>query len=269
MRRCFSGFTPTGRDIFVATHMKSGTNWMMQMAAQIAHRGAADFEHIHDLVPWPDTPDSSCVGLDDPRSWEGAPTGLRVIKTHANVGEVPRSEAARYIVVLRDPKEVLVSSYFFAPPILGVAEDITPQEWLRLVQSSRDSSWLAHTLGWWALRDEPNVLVLHFAEMKADLPGTVDQVAAFMGVSLEAEERATVIERSGLAWMKANNEKFSPVVFPFSGTRPDMIRSGKSGNAGELYSAAELASIDESYLEALDHMGSDFPYRALFTAETP
>jgi hypothetical protein len=29
---------------------KSGTHWMMRIAQQIAHRGEAEFDHIHDLV---------------------------------------------------------------------------------------------------------------------------------------------------------------------------------------------------------------------------
>ena len=50
-RKAFRGYTPTEHDVFVATFGKSGTNWMMQIAQQIAYRGEAEFEHIHHVVP--------------------------------------------------------------------------------------------------------------------------------------------------------------------------------------------------------------------------
>lgn len=265
MRRLYVGYEPTGRDVFVATYMKSGTNWAMQIATQIAHRGAAEFDHIHDLVPWPEVSEASYIDLNDPRGWQESPTGLRVIKSHACREDLPQSPDAKYIVVIRDPKEVMVSAYHFSPPILGVAGDLTHQDWLHMFPPGEDSGWMKHTLSWWAMRDRANVLVLDFAGMKADLPGTVDRIAALMGVRLTENERAAVIERSGLAWMKANKEKFAPLQFPFSSGRPDMIRSGSSGNAGELLSAEEQAYIDRENLAALERLGSDFPYRTLFS----
>ena len=108
-------YTPTSHDVFVAAHVKSGTNWTMQIAVQIAYKGRAVFEHIHDLVPWPEIPERArfAVPLADGRPQAACPTGLRVIKTHLALGAVPYSSAARYVCVVRDPKDVFVSSYHF------------------------------------------------------------------------------------------------------------------------------------------------------------
>ncbi|MBW1760228.1 MAG: sulfotransferase domain-containing protein, partial [Deltaproteobacteria bacterium] len=249
MRAAFAGYTPTERDVVVATFVKSGTNWAMQICQQIAHRGAAEFEHIHDLVPWPDNMDGRPIGLDDPVSWRDSPTGLRVIKTHLAEVYVPRSDAARYVVVLRDPKEVVVSSYYFLAPLLGVADTLDPADWLDVFVARRVGgveAWVDHALGWWGLRDAPEVLVLFFADMKRDLAGAVDRIAAHLGVALNSEERAAVIERSGLAWMKANNDKFAPVPMPFAlpTHMPDMVRRGVSGGSAELYTPEQLAPVD-------------------------
>ena len=51
----FRGHVPTEHDVFVATFAKSGTNWMMQIAHQLIYHGHSEYEHLHDLVPWPDT----------------------------------------------------------------------------------------------------------------------------------------------------------------------------------------------------------------------
>ena len=36
------------------TFPKSGTNWMLQIAHQLIHHGKGEYDHIHDVVPWPD-----------------------------------------------------------------------------------------------------------------------------------------------------------------------------------------------------------------------
>ena len=49
-----------------------------------------------------------------------------------------------------------------------------------------------------------------------------------MAVTLGSDERAAIIERSELAWMKANNHKFAPVPLPFVEPThlPNMVRRG-------------------------------------------
>lgn len=266
MRRAFAAWEPSRSDVVIATFMKSGTNWMMQLAAQIAHRGAAEFDHIHDLVPWPDTPSLGPVALSDPGPVARAPTGLRVIKTHGGVDVVPFDPAARYVVVLRDPKEVIVSAYHFALPLLGLDDRVDPPLWHRLFLSRGAAHWVEHTAGWWALRHEPNVLVVRFAEMKADLGAVADRVAAFMEVELTAAERAAVLERSSFRWMKANNDAFRPTPVPFFDptTVPPMVRRGVAGGAGELYDATQLAALDRSVLRQIEKQRVDLPYAELF-----
>jgi len=250
----------TDDDIVVTTYPKSGTNWMMQIAQQTLRRGEAEFDHIHDVIPWPDAPLPS---LPEPRP----SAGPRVIKTHCELDELPFSPDARYLLIIRDPKDVFVSSYHFVNGVLNglLPCRLTPQDWLAKFMGPKPlmGCWAAHTASWWSVHDRPNVLPFTFRQMKADLPGTVDAVCEFAGLSLTTAERQAVIVRSGFPWMKAHEPRFRPPIPAPRGSAAKMLRSGKVGERG-LISPAEFARIDQFFMTRLEQLGSDFPYAEHF-----
>jgi Sulfotransferase domain len=146
-------FEPSAQDVLVCSYFKSGTNWTMQIAVQIAHRGRAEFDHVHDLVPWPDMPDRMgyAVPLDVAEPRRSAPTGLRIIKTHLALDDVPYSPAARYICVVRDPKDVFVSSYHFVRAMVMGPLMPTVGTWLDayLSPDAPLGSWARHLASCW------------------------------------------------------------------------------------------------------------------------
>lgn len=263
-------YHPTEHDVFVATFGKSGTNWMMQIAQQIAHGGEAEFEHIHDVVAWPEAPGSGSVPLDDARPAETSPAGLRVIKTHLPTTQVPYSEKSTYLTVLRDPKEVLVSSYYFIGGLLGVLGHVTIDDWfdISVAPGRLMDSWAVHTAGFWNWRDRSNVLVLNFSEIKSQPRRSIERVAAIMGVELTEVQLAKVIERASFEYMSAHEPQFSPPASPLAARteRIRMVRRGKSGESDELLSQDRQMAIDLFCQGALRRIGSDFPYAAEFDA---
>ncbi len=268
-RSIFGKFVPDERDTFAAVFTKSGTNMLMQTMLQIAWLGEAEFEHIHDLVPWPEFAVKSCVApLEHKGRAMESPTGLRVIKAHTSSQYIPYREKSTYVTVIRDPKEVCVSGFFFILPVMGVAEHITLDEWVELFLSEDCpiGSWARHTDSFWRWRDRPNVLVLTFNEMKTDIKTCTKRIADIMGVKLSPEQFARVLEQNKFSYMQAQDSKFAPPLFPLvdHSKSPKMVRSGKSGNSGELLSRAQQAAIDKYFMAELERLGSDFPYRELF-----
>jgi hypothetical protein len=261
-----AAYVPTEHDVLVCSYFKSGTNWTMQIAVQIAHRGRASYEHIHDLVPWPDLPARAkyAVPLDDDGPRRAAPTGLRVIKTHLALGQVPYSTAARYICVVRDPKDVFVSSYHFVRAMAGPAMPPVAA-WLDAYLSPATAlgSWAQHLHSYFSIRDRPNVLFLTYERMREDLGRTVDEIAAFMGVTLTADERAAVVQQSTFAHMKSIGHKFEVGTSPWE-TGGYMMRRGERGKSGELLSSRDQQRIDDYWRAELQRIGSDFPYGEAF-----
>ncbi len=271
--RAFEGYPPSSHDVFVATFAKSGTNWMMQIAQQIAHYGAAEFPHIHAVVPWPDAPGSTPIGdLFDETPIENSPTGLRIIKTHLAAEYIPYSEKAKYLAVIRDPKEVLVSSYYFLGGMFGVLNHLTIDDWFDLTTRPGGlmERWAIHTASVWDWREHPNVLVMNYREIIKEPVASIELVAGVMGVTLSPEQLASVVERSSFSYMQAHEAQFAPPLTPFNKGHdlPKMVRRGKSDGSDEALSSKQQIQIDELCQANLESLGSTFPYSEAFKLAT-
>ena len=269
-RKVFRDYVPTKHDVLVCTAAKSGTNWALQIVTEIAHRGRAEFEHIHDVAPWPDAPMPGIAELSDP-THQGAPTLLRAVKTHLEADFVPYNPNARYVVVIRDPKDALVSAYFFAHSLIPGVLRIDLEDWVTLFPQAHTifGSWSAHTASYWPWRNRDNVLVLFFSDMKDDLKHAVGQVADLMQVGLSDDELELVVEKSSFEYMKQLNDRFAPKVPDFvrPKTRPVMMRSGKKNSSREYLNLEQQAYVDRRVKAQLQDAGSDFPYDELFSPD--
>ena len=264
--RSFKGYTPTAHDVFVCTYSKSGTYWMMQIVTQIAGLGSAEFDHIHDLAPWPEAPFPGLAKLRAP-TWQNTPTQKRAVKTHAEAQFVPYNGVAKYVIVIRDPKDALISGFYFADAIMPGLSSIGLDKWLdAFIQGEIPFGlWADHVASFWPWRDQDNVLTVTFGEMKADLRSVVQRVAALMTVELSDEQLDQAVEKASFAYMKTHAVKFEPPSPP--GLKQDrmmLIRSGKKGESAELLTPEQLARVDREMKAQLIARGSDFPYDDYF-----
>ena len=242
---------------------------MMQIAHQLAFHGTADFDHIHSVVPWPDTELMGpmrryAVPIENPSVWKASPEQKRVIKTHYDWEFLPYSEDARYIMVIRDPKDVFVSSYFFFVKNGPLGPMIRSVDHLLRIFLSENfpvgGSWAVNTAGYWAERHRPNVMIVSFKSMKRDLRGTVLKVADFLDINVSSDIIDLVCQKSSFEYMKRIDEKFRMwKMIPWKAEGP-MIRAGRQGGSSELLSREQQRAIDTYFMNQLKRLGSDFPY---------
>ena len=104
-----------------------------------------------------------------------------------------------------------------------------------------DSIWFGCVTQWWEMRNEPNVLLLHYADARKDLVGTVRKLANFLEVDLTESEVKKVSDKCDISYMKARSHMFEYAMplnnDPFWDNERDrimkpeqMIRTGKVGH---------------------------------------
>ena len=204
-RQTLNEFVPEPGDVFIVTPPKCGTTWMQQIVHGVRSGGSMRFENINDAVPW--------LGMShvDPRAARDAQRSLRphVFKSHASLDGVPPGD--RYIVILRDPVDALVSHYrFFAGSFLD-PDRLDFETFARgfFVPGCEVHN---HVVAAWPRRDDPDVRIFCYESMVADLPGTVDAVADFLRIALTDELRDVVVTQAQLGFMKQYESKFDDAL---------------------------------------------------------
>lgn len=225
-------YRPDPSDIFISPYSKCGTTWMQQIVHGLRSGGDMDFAEITEVVPWIEL--AHDIGIDIMAPQVAAP---RAFKSHLGWDEIPKG--GRYIVVLRDPVDAMLSFYrffegwFFEPGSIALDEFSD----FYLTRPEGEDYW-SHAKGWWGQRDNPDVLLFSFEQMKRDLPGTVKRVADFMG-GYEDDRIELAARQAGFDFMKAHASQFDDNLLrrmrdPACGLPPGRV-TGKvnKGEAGQ------------------------------------
>ena len=245
--RAAAAYSPTERDIFVVTQMKCGTTWMQQLVYEILHKGEGNLGdnghlHLNAVSPWIESFD----GIPLQKAPLLGASGKRLIKSHLPTQLCPYGAQARYLYVTRHPVSCFASivDYFelMAGPLSPPLEELL--DWF----CSNRLWWLPwpdHVAGWWDWSQKhPNVLFVHFEEMKKDLAGVVRKTAQFLGEDLFDEQVRKVALKSSFKYMKENEERFEmspPNLFSVNGT---YFKSGQADRFKDVSKAARCRILN-------------------------
>jgi len=192
-------------DVFVVTPPKCGTTWMQQIVHGLRTGGSLDFDNINDVVPWLQMAHDVGRELDAPQV-----ARPHAFKTHSPLDEVP--QGGRYIVVVRDPKDALLSHFRFFEGAFFEPGSIDLETFSRDFAES-GSAVHRHVLAAWSRRHDADVLLLAFENMKADLSGTVERVARFIGVDVDDEVLEVVVSQSSFEHMVQHADKYDDAAY--------------------------------------------------------
>jgi len=113
-------------------------------------------------------------------------------------------------------------------------------------------SHLSVTQSWWDYRDLPNILILHYADMKADTAGAVARVARFLDLDRSPEQIAKVAEAVSFETMKAQAQTYVPRGGrAWKGGADTFLNKGTNRRWEGLFSTEDLSLYDQACKRAL------------------
>ncbi|KAJ1689678.1 hypothetical protein LUZ63_013833 [Rhynchospora breviuscula] len=203
LQQCFKS-RPT--DIFLASFPKSGTTWLKAMIFFTLTRTNYSLDqhplsthNPHQCVPYME--EEFATGRSKIIEVISSP---RVMNTHLPYALLPDSikeSGCRIVYVWRDPKDVLVSRWYFAQKILGGADKMVTfdrfYEFFYQGQNSFGPIW-NHVLGYWEERKRrpEEILFLKYEHILQEPVKSAKQLAHFMGCPFsETEENQGVVEQ--------------------------------------------------------------------------
>ncbi len=251
-------------DIVISTRTKHGTTWTQMICALLVF-GTPDVpEPIADLSPWLDwtiRPQSE-VFAD-----LAAQQHRRFIKTHTPLAGLPLDPEVTYVVVARHPLDAAVSLYHQRSNIDRVRwAELTGNEapdpnapqptlhdalvaWIDLDLDQYGSldflnGVVHHYTDAWARRAEPNVVLVHYDDLRRDLDGAMRRLAGRLGIAVDESRWPELVTAAGFEAMQQRSDDVVPDRRVLTSSRA-FFREGRSGGHLDVLSAAELAHYDE------------------------
>ncbi|MEV6302086.1 sulfotransferase domain-containing protein [Actinoplanes sp. NPDC051861] len=257
-------------DVVISTRSKSGTTWMQMICALLVFGSAELPGALADLSPWLDW-----LTADEREVFErlAAQEHRRFVKTHTPLDGVPVVPGVFYVVVARHPLDMAVSLYhqgdnidrerlreLTGGPVVasGAGARLPLGSWLvrwferdvdPRVEMDSLPGVLWHLGDAWRRRDAPNVLLVRYDDLLADLGGEMRRVAAWLGVEVAERRWPELVEAASFASMRRRAGVLVPDARGVLKDRRAFFRQGRSGAGREVLSGAELGRYYERAAE--------------------
>jgi len=229
-------------DVFLVSYPKSGNTWARFLVANLVYpEKAPDFSNINDLLPDPE-------GMSK-RNLDRA-ARPRILKSH-NCFD-PRFQKVIYVV--RDPRDVVLSEYYYDIKRRALAEDYPLQQFVsRFVRGELNhpyGTWGENAASWfYTRRGDPRFLLVRYEGLQSQAMEEMARIASFLGIPADRERLAFAIKQSSANRMRELEKKQAHLWSSTRETRKDkaFVRSAKAGGWKAELSEASIAEIESAW----------------------
>jgi hypothetical protein len=211
-------------DVFLVSYPKSGNTWTRFLVANLLFpERQVDFTNINDLTPDPEALSKRRLAqVQRPR----------IIKSHQYFD--PRYPRVIYIV--RDPRDVVLSEYYFGIKRQVINENCPIEEYVpRFVRGGNDhtyGSWGENVASWlYVRRNSPRFLLVRYEALLSDGMREMARIAEFLGIPPDPQHLALALERSSANRMREMEKTQAHLWSSTRETRQDrpFVRAAKAG----------------------------------------
>ena len=276
--RRWNDFEPRADDIVIATFAKCGTTWTQRIVDLLVFQSPA-IRPFGDISRWLDS--TLFCPIEEDLATLRAQTHRRYIKSHLPFDALPVWDTVKYIHVGRDGRDARLSwqnhekgfKPEFTARIGALARELaaeqghkpsgpppTPPEdpreyllqWFGELEAQLDNSgnsgpsrfgdeFFEFEATYWRERDRPNLLLVHYNDLKEDLAGEMRRIADFLGIAVPDSLMPSLVEAARFESMKKDGDALYPSLQKaFDRGADRFIHQGRSGRWRECLGAGDI-----------------------------
>jgi aryl sulfotransferase len=251
-------------DIVISTSYKAGTTWTQRIVSLLMFGPDPLPDGLMQVSPWIDARFQGPLAPVLERL--EAQKHRRFVKSHLPLDALPYWDDVRYIAVGRDTRDVFMSVFNhysgytdFMYELLAADEPVggpmprcpdDPRvmwaEWITTPSfpwETDGSPWWSHHYhaeSFWKYRELPNVLLVHYADMKADLEREMRRIAEFLGIEVDPTTWADLVRCASFDQMKEDARAVPGMETIFEGGADRFFFKGTNGRWRDVLTPEDL-----------------------------
>jgi aryl sulfotransferase len=263
--RLWDSYRPRSGDIVIATYPKCGTTWTQRIVSSLVFQ-SPEPKPIS-LSPWIDNRFSQTA--EDVHTRIEAQTHRRYLKSHLPFDALPDYAEVKYIHVARDGLDAMMSWHnhqtkYKRMDLLdraGLADDTVARAYPRPAEDEREffHDWMGLNgegkvsdvsadaffdteRTFWAARQQPNMLLVHYADLIADLDGEMRRIAHFLDIETPPALWPSLVQSATFEQMRSDGDALMPFAgVAWDGGAKTFLNAGKNERWRDVLTTEDVA----------------------------
>ena len=273
----WDGLVPRPDDVVITTSLKAGTTWMQRILSLLVFQSTSLPTTLHFCSPWVDA--RFIGGTAELLQLVDAIEHRRFFKSHLAFDALPYWENVKYVYVGRDTRDVFMSLWnhvnAYTPMMIGMlnsGENAPSTPFMTIPDDIRElwRVWITrgsypweddgypywshhhHARTYWEHRRLPNLLFVHYNDLKADLEGQMRRIGRFLGIETAEDKWPAFVDAASFEGMKRDAAVLGPEMgMVFEGGAERFLFKGTNNRWRDVLTAEDLALYEENAARTL------------------